>query len=153
MSLVELREHLCATFPDLCPLFSIEFGDGVLQVGPERLHEAMEGLKTLGFDMLGMVTAVDFGEEFELVYRLRAREMGVAIIVRARLPRHTPRAASVTDLWPAADWHEREVYDLFGIVFEGHPDLRRILLPDDWVGHPLRKDYEDPSIIRRPDYR
>jgi len=148
----ELREHLCATYPDLCPLFSVEFGDGVMQVASAGLHEAAADLKALGFDMLGMVTAVDFGEDFELIYRLRSREMRVGMIVRTRVPRENPAVASVTDLWPAANWHEREVYDLFGLTFEGHPDLRRILLPDDWVGHPLRKDYEDPGIIRRPDY-
>ena len=152
MNITELGEHLCAVYPDLCPLFSIEFGDGVLQVPGPRLHEAVSDLKAIGFDLLGMVTAVDYGDEFELVYRIRSREMHVGIIVKARVPRSDPRIASIVDLWPAADWHEREVFDLFGIVFEGHPDLRRILLPDDWVGHPLRKDYEDAGIIRRPDY-
>jgi len=152
VNITELREYLWDTYPDLCPLFSIEFGDGVLQVESARLHEAARDLRALGFDMLGMVTAVDFGEQFELVYRIRSREMRVGIIVRTRIPRETPVIASVTDLWPAANWHEREVFDLFGIVFEGHPDLRRILLPDDWVGHPLRKDYEDAGIIRKPDY-
>ena len=78
--------------------------------------------------------------------------MRVGIIVRTRLPRIEPHITSVTDLWPGANWHEREVFDLFGITFDGHPDLRRLLLPDDWVGHPLRKDYEDAGMIRRPDY-
>jgi NADH-quinone oxidoreductase subunit C len=152
VNITELREHLCATYPDLCPLFSIEFGDGVLQVPAPRLHDAVSDLKALGFDLLGMATAVDYGDEFELVYRIRSREMRVGIIVKSRVPREGASIASIVDLWPAADWHEREVFDLFGIVFEGHPDLRRILLPDDWVGHPLRKDYADPGIIRRPDY-
>lgn len=152
MNIVELRDHLCASYPELCPLFSIEFGDGVLEVPAVRLDEAMRDLNDLGFDMLGMVTAVDHGPELELVYRVRSREMRVGIIVKARVGREEPRIASVVEIWPGADWHEREVYDLFGIVFEGHPDLRRILLPDDWIGHPLRKDYEDPTMIRRPDY-
>lgn len=152
MNIEELRVYLCQTYPDLCPLFSVEFDDGILQVPAERLRDACADLKRLSFDMLGMVTAVDFGEEFELVYRLRSREMRVGIIVRTRVPRSDARINSMTDLWPAANWHEREVFDLFGIVFEGHPDLRRILLPDDWTGHPLRKDYQDPGIIRRPDY-
>lgn len=152
MTIDELREHLCAAYPDLCPLFSVEFGDGVLLVHPEQLRVALEDLKELGFDRLGMVTAVDFGEEFELVYRLTSRPMRVGMFVKARIPRSAPVVRSAFDLWPAADWQEREVYDLFGITFEGHPNLKRILLTDDWVGYPLRKDYEDESIIKRPDY-
>lgn len=152
MSVEELREKLCAAYPDLCPLFSIEFGDGVLSVAPERLHGAAEDLKRLGFDRLGLVTAVDFGEEFEIVYRLQSREHRLGMFVKCRVPRGEARVSSIADLWPAALWHEREAFDLMGIVFEGHPDLRRILLPDDWVGHPLRKDYADERMKRRPDY-
>ncbi len=152
MNINELREHLCSEYPDLCPLFSVEYGDGVLVVEATRLHDAARDLKDLGFDRLGMVTAVDTGDEFELVYRLQSREMHAGIFVKARVARDTASIASVTDLWPAANWQEREVFDMFGITFEGHPDLRRILLTDDWVGYPLRKDYEDDRIIRRPDY-
>ncbi|MHB1323456.1 MAG: NADH-quinone oxidoreductase subunit C [Coriobacteriia bacterium] len=152
MTIDELREHLCAAYPDLCPLFSVEFSDGVLLVDHARLREALEDLKEMGFDRLGMVTAVDFGDEFELVYRLTSRSMRVGMFVKARVPRSTACVRSAVDLWPAANWQEREIFDLFGIAFEAHPDLRRILLTDDWVGHPLRKDYVDDSIIRRPDY-
>ncbi len=63
------------------------------------------------------------------------------------VPRDDPRQPSIQDIWPAANWNERESYDLLGIIYEGHPDLRRIMLPDDWIGHPLRKDYEE-----QPDY-
>lgn len=152
MTIDELRDHLCATYPDLCPLFSIEFGDGVLVVEPERLHAAASDLKNLGFDLLGLLVAVDYGATFELVYRIRAREMHAGIFLKTRLPRENPVVPSVVDLWPAANWHEREAFDLMGIRFEGHPDLRRILLTDDWVGHPLRKDYVDARTVRRPDY-
>jgi len=152
VNIEQLREHLCARHPDLCPLFSIEFGDGVLTVPSDGLHAAAADLKALGFDFIGMVTAVDYGEEFEILYRVRSRAMHVGLIVKTRIPRSSASIGSVVDLWPAADWHEREVYDLFGIYFEGHPDLRRILLPDDWVGHPLRKDYEDEHVLRRPDH-
>lgn len=152
MNVEELRTHLCNTYPDLCPLFSIEFGDGLLQVECGRLHDAAKDLKALGFDRLGMTTAVDYGDEFELVYRLQSRAMQCGMFLKCRLPRQAPRARSLTDLWPSANWQEREVYDMFGIEFEGHPDLRRILLPEDWVGYPLRKDYEDERMIRRPDY-
>ncbi|MDI6900522.1 MAG: NADH-quinone oxidoreductase subunit C [Anaerosomatales bacterium] len=152
MRIEELREHLCSVYPDLCPLFSVEFGDGTLTVPADRLFSAAQDMRDLGFDLLGMLTAVDRGETFELVYRVRSREMSAAIFLKTEVPRDEPRIPSLVPLWPAADWQEREVYDMFGIVFEGHPDLRRILLPDDWEGYPLRKDYADERIIRRPDY-
>lgn len=152
MNIEQLREHLCKRYPDLCPLFSIEFGDGILVVEADHLHEAASDLHALGFDLLGMVTAVDRGDTFEMVYRLRSRTMRCGMFLKCHVPRGNPTIRSLTDLWPAANWHEREVYDLFGIAFEGHPDLRRMFLPEDWVGHPLRKDYRDDRMIRRPDY-
>jgi NADH-quinone oxidoreductase subunit C len=147
-----LRRELCVVYPDLCPLFSTEFADGVLQVPSGVLHDAAENLKILGFERFGFVTAVDRGEVFEMVYRLQSAEFGVGIFVKAEIPREEAVVQTFTDLWPAAGWQEREVFDLFGIEFRGHPDLRRILLPDDWVGYPLRKDYQDDSVIHRPDY-
>jgi len=152
VNIEELREHLCEEYPDLCPLFSIEFGDGSLTVSPVRLHSAAAKMLDLGFDRLGMVTAVDRGETFELVYRLQSRDMGAGIFLKAEVARDDAHIQSVCDLWPAANWQEREVYDMFGIVFDGHPDLRRILLTDDFEGYPLRKDYDNPSVIHRPDY-
>ena len=152
MRIEELREHLCETYPDLCPLFSIEFGDGVLIVECGLLHEAAADLKKLGFDRLGMVTAVDRGETFEMVYRLQSRSMAAGMFLKCHVPRDLATVRSLVDLYPAANWQEREVYDLFGIDFLGHPDMRRILLPPEWEGHPLRKDYEDDRIVRRPDF-
>ncbi|TLM92195.1 MAG: NADH-quinone oxidoreductase subunit C [Actinobacteria bacterium] len=118
----------------------------------ERLLETMYELRELGFDRLTMVTAVDRGEYFVLVYRLKSRTLSAGLFVKTKVPRDETQVASVYEVWPAADWQEREVFDLFGIEFLGHPDLRRILLPEEWVGHPLRKDYSDPRVIRRPDY-
>ncbi|MDY0088105.1 MAG: NADH-quinone oxidoreductase subunit C [Coriobacteriia bacterium] len=152
MNIAEFREHLCAIHPELCPLFSVEFGDGVLTIEREGFHQAMSDLKDLGFDRFTMVTAVDRTAGFELVYRVKSRSMSAALFVKCLVEREGPVIASVVDLWPSADWQEREVYDLFGIIFEGHPDLRRILLPTDFEGFPLRKDYVDSTVIRRPDY-
>jgi NADH-quinone oxidoreductase subunit C len=100
-----------------------------------------------------MVTAVDPSDGYlVVVYRLTSRTLRAAIFLKAKVAYDDAVIDTVSDLWPAAIWQEREVYDLFGITFTGHPDLRRILLPDDWVGHPLRKDYVDDRIVRRPDY-
>lgn len=148
----QLREHLCDHYPHLCPMFSVEFGDGVLTVEREALFQAANDLRDLGFDRLGMVTAVDWVDHLELVYRLTSRAMTAGIFIKCRLSPSQATVPSLVGIWPAALWQEREVFDLFGIVFEDHPDLRRILLPDDWEGHPLRKDYTDPDVIRRPDY-
>jgi NADH-quinone oxidoreductase subunit C len=148
----ELREHLCAKHPDLCPLFSLEFGDGILVVEASDLYDSASDLRAFGFDLLGWCTAVDRGDHFEMVYRLRSRALEVGIFLKCLVPREDPAVPSLCALWPGANWHEREVFDMFGIKFTGHPDLRRILLPEDWEGHPLRKDYEDDRMVRRPDY-
>jgi NADH-quinone oxidoreductase subunit C len=151
-SLEYLQRKLCSVYPDLCPLFSIEFADGVLMVPRSVLHKAAGELKEIGFERFGFVTAVDHGDDFELVYRLQSGTFGVGLFLKTEVPRCEAVMESLTDLWPAAGWQEREVYDMFGIEFRDHPDLRRILLPEDWVGYPLRKDYKDDSVIPRPDY-
>src|SRR6266850_1542780 len=103
----------------------------------------------LAFDFLAEVTAVDFWPaepRFELVYMLVSIANRLRLRVKVRLPADDPHVATVSDVWPAANWLEREVWDLFGIAFDGHPDPRRLLMPEDWEGYPLRKDY--PVQIR-----
>ena len=98
----------------------------------------------LRFDFLAELTAVDFSPReprFELVYMLVSTELVHRIRVKVRLPGADAHVATVSAIWPAANWLEREVWDLFGIVFDGHPDPRRLLMPEDWEGFPLRKDY------------
>lgn len=147
-----LLERIAERNPRLYPLFSLEFGDAVVGVERDELLATMTELKDAGFDRLGMVTAVDRGEAFVVVYRLQSRSLSAAIFVKTLVARSDASIPSVHGIWPAADWQEREVFDLFGIAFEGHPDLRRILLPEEFVGHPLRRDYDDERLIRRPDY-
>lgn len=152
MTFDDLQHRLAELSPVLAPQFSEEFGDAVIGVEQSKVLETARELKEIGFDLLGIVTAVDRGDHFTMVYRLRSRSLSCAIFVKADLPRDDARVDSLCDLWPAANWQEREVYDLFGITFDGHPDLRRIMLPEEFVGHPLRKDYDNPRVIRRPDY-
>jgi NADH-quinone oxidoreductase subunit C len=98
----------------------------------------------LVFNFLSDVTAVDrfpIEPRFELNYHLLSLSRRETIRLRVRLPGDDPVIESVVPLWPTANWHEREIFDLMGIRFEGHPNLRRMLLPDDWSGHPHRKDY------------
>ena len=103
-------------------------------------------------DYLSFVTGVDYPEQkrIEVVYHLFSSQHRHELLLKVRVPRDDPRVESVTSIWRGADWHEREAYDLLGIVFEGHPNLRRIMMTDDWVGHPLRKDYiyEDPEWLK-----
>jgi NADH-quinone oxidoreductase subunit D len=84
--------------------------------------------------------------QIEVVYHLCSYTHGHTLVIKTYLDRDAPNVQSVQDIWPIANWHERETYDLVGVNFEGHPDLRRIMLPEDWVGHPLRKDYQRPSV-------
>ena len=125
--------------------------DVVIEVPIEDLRSAMEQLKNdLDMAMLVDITSVhwpDDERQFELVYHLRSLSNNLIIGVKARLA-DGESAPSLTPLWKAANWHEREIYDLMGIRFDGHPDLRRILMPEDYPWHPLRKEFP----IEGPDF-
>ena len=120
----------------------------IVLVGRDELVDALVRLRDqpdLSFRFLSSLTATDHpGREprFWVVYELRSVEHAHRLRLKVGLPGDDLHIPSVTPLFPTANWHEREVWDLFGIVFDGHPDLDRILLPDDWEGHPLRKDEE-----------
>jgi NADH-quinone oxidoreductase subunit C len=120
----------------------------------EKLLEIARVVATdAGFELpyLSFVSAVDRPEagEFEVVYHCYSHQSLEELMLKVRIPRDKPTVPSVTSIWDGANWHEREAYDLFGIIFEGHPNLRRIMMTDDWIGHPLRKDYvyQDPTWL------
>jgi NADH-quinone oxidoreductase subunit C len=127
----------------------VSAGDSWITVASESVHEALAGLRSEGYGLLTFVTCVDhladssgeYPKRFEIVYQLRNLDSKEQLRVRAFVDGEPPKIDSVQDLFPPANWDERETYDLFGIVFNNHPDLTRILMPDDWVGHPLRRDY------------
>jgi len=120
-----------------------------VHVAAEHWREIAEYLyndKDLSFDWLACISAVDYVADNELAaaYEFRSSAHGHWFAVKVICSREDPHIPTTCDLWPAGNWHEREAYDMMGIVFDGHPDLRRILLPEDWEGFPLRKDYVFP---------
>jgi NADH-quinone oxidoreductase subunit C len=127
--------------------------DAFVKVAPPAIVDILAALRDeprLRFDFLQNLTVVDWPKRgvFECVYHLFSYPFRRELAVKTELPRERPRVASAAALWKNAGWLEREQYDLFGVVFEGHPDLRRLLLPDDWVGHPMRKDYVEAAAYR-----
>jgi NADH-quinone oxidoreductase subunit C len=117
-------------------------------VKPERLVAVAAFLKTeprLRLDLLRCISAIDRPAQngIEIAYDLISTSSGCAFAVKVMLDRADPHVESVSAVWPAAEWHEREEFDLMGVTFDHHPDLRRILMPEDWPGYPLRKDYQD----------
>lgn len=130
-------------------------GEVTLFIRSERLLRVAEFLRDdsdLSFKFLADLTAVDHypsEPRFETVYQLLSIQNADRLRLKVRLPGDVPRVASMVPVWPAANAYEREVFDLFGIRFEGHPFLRRILMPEDWEGHPLRKDYPVQGNITR----
>jgi len=150
----EIAKNLSQSFPDTnfvegakLPVTNVTSGEPSIVVPAGKLKEILKVLKTdtrFSFDCLSSLTAVDRKESFEIVYHLFSYKQKHSVTIKVSLPRdENAHVETVEDLWATANWLEREVYDLFGIKFDGHSDLRRIMLPDDWVGHPLRKDYNE----------
>jgi NADH-quinone oxidoreductase subunit C len=112
----------------------------IFRVKKEDLIAAMKSFFEQGFDHLSLITGIDRRDKIEVVYHLHSVERNEYIVVKTETINDT--VPSVTSIWQSADWDEREQYDLMGIIFEGHPNLKRILLPEGWSGFPLRKNYD-----------
>ncbi len=119
-------------------------GELTLTVAPDSIREAAATVQAAGYNFFEDMTAVDWfpsAPRFQLSYHILSHKLLERIRLRVMLEETNPAVESITPVWPAANYYEREVFDLFGIRFEGHPNLRRIMMPDEWQGHPLRKDY------------
>ena len=115
-----------------------------LTIANDQIRAAAATVQTAGYNFFEDMTAVDWfpsSPRFQLSYHILSHAYKERIRLRALVYEESASVESITPVWPAANYYEREVFDLFGIRFEGHPNLRRIMMPDDWVGHPLRKDY------------
>ena len=147
---------------EVAGLLSEQFGARIIEskldgIGPWSVVDPTAILDVAGFlnadprlkmDHLELLAGVDFKDRIEVVYVLFSMTHRHRYTLKCRLPRENPRISTVESLWRVANWHERETYDMFGIVFEDHSDLRRILCPEDWEGYPLRKDYKSPQRYR-----
>jgi NADH-quinone oxidoreductase subunit C len=115
-----------------------------LTIAPDHILAACKTVQKAGYNFFEDLTAVDFlpsAPRFQLSYHILSHGHRERIRLRVMVDENDPAVDSITTVWPSADFYEREVWDLFGVRFDGHPNLRRIMLPDDWKGHPLRKDY------------
>lgn len=152
MTFQEITDIVVARFPEYDLTTDTRSPQPALLVPAERVAVICQFLhedERFYFDYLACITAIDNGpnaETMELIYNLTSIPYALDLVIKTVFPRNTsgpalPVVPTVSHIWRTADWHEREAYDLMGIHFEGHDDLRRILLPEDWEGHPLRKDY------------
>ncbi len=139
---------LAARFPQAA--FGDSWGDPVVRVAPEDLIAFVAAARAAGLDTFLDLCAVDYLSRpegrFEVAVQLLAMEARLRLRILVAVPGDDPRLPSLTAVFAGANFYEREAYDLFGIRFDGHPDLTRLLLPDDWEGHPLRKDHPVGSV-------
>ena len=147
--LERLPEHpavkaILAWKPEALADAKFDRGELTLTIAAEEIRSAAATVQASGYNFFEDVTAVDWypsSPRFQLSYHIISHTYKERIRLQVLLDGDAPAVESITTVWPSANFYEREVFDLFGINFEGHPNLRRIMMPDDWQGHPLRKDY------------
>jgi NADH-quinone oxidoreductase subunit C len=147
MQPLEIYERVKARFGDKVLEIADKPLDPFIVVAPDSLVEICRFLKDdpdISMDCLSNESGVDYKDHIQVVYHLFSYRHRHGAVLKVKLPRDNPRVATLETLWKSANWLEREIFDLVGVHFDGHSDLRRILMPEDWPGHPLRKDFVEP---------
>jgi NADH-quinone oxidoreductase subunit C len=155
LSPADVADRLRAHLGDDLLGFADAHGHAVATIAPARYRELMTVLRDdaeFDCDYLDFTTAVDYPEQghFELATHVYSTSQGHHVRVKVRIPRDEARCDTISDIYPGANWHERETWELFGIVFEGHPHLVKLVLPEPFEGYPLRKDFELMSRVAKP---
>jgi len=146
----EIFDNLKTKFGDAVIEGKLDVAQPWIRIAGDKAKEICTHLRdeeSLKFDYLSCLSGVDYNDgKLGAVYHLASMPLKHKIVLKALCTKENPHVQSVAEVWGTANWHEREAFDLIGIIFDGHPDLRRILLPYDWEGHPLRKDYKVPEF-------
>jgi NADH-quinone oxidoreductase subunit C len=144
---LEAYERVKQRFPDKVLEVSDKKPDPFAVIEPGVIVEVSRFLRDdpeTAMDCLSNETGVDYKDRIEVVYHLYSYRYRHGCVLKVKLPRDNPTVATVEEIWRSANWMEREIFDLLGVTFEGHSDMRRILMPEDWPGYPLRKDFVEP---------
>lgn len=152
----ELKDYIASHFASTLTLLDTGRYDPVYLVTAENLHSTALALRddaNLQFDYLCNLGGIDTKQQFEVIYQLASTTRNLRIDLKLRLAYDKAEVVTVMDIWPGANWYEREMWELYGINIKGHGNLKRFLLPDDWnQGHPMRKDWDAPDFIRLPEF-
>jgi NADH-quinone oxidoreductase subunit C len=152
MTAQEIYDSLKSTFGEAILEAKLEIQQPWISISPNKMKEVCFYLRdnpSLQFDYMMCLSGVDLGSnKLGVIYHLYSMPQKHKIVLKVFCTRENPHVQSVSSVWGTANWHEREAYDMVGIIFDEHPDLRRILLPDDWEGHPLLKDYKVPEFYQ-----
>lgn len=144
MSVEEIKNYISNVLPEAVFDETGEFLNVMIEPKDWRLLAEQLKSGTLNMDYLFCLTCVDWKTHLTMVYHLSSTDHRQTVVIKSKLDRNNPEIKTVCDIWRTAEFHEREVYEMFGVKFTDHPDLRRLILTDDFEGWPLRKDFEDP---------
>lgn len=144
MTVEEIKNYISNVLPEAVFDETGEFLNVMIEPKDWRLLAEQLKSGTLNMDYLFCLTCVDWKTHLTMVYHLSSTDHRQTVVIKAKLDRNNPEIKTVCDIWRTAEFHEREVYEMFGVKFTDHPDLRRLILTDDFEGWPMRKDFEDP---------